>query len=198
MDIKLTKDGKYLLANQIFGFKDYKGDEHSIRYFTEIIDNLSFLKIKEINNSMQDFSSNTGIYVASHYLNFNSSNNLIIFVQNIISGDTILTVRGEQAIILDIAFYPDDRYLAVAFQDLGKIIIYNLETRGEIYFYNLGTYHTVAFSNNGQFIAGSVGDVLGLHFTNKWFTSVESSLIQATLTYPNPTHDIFNLEFDLI
>ncbi|MFH1051602.1 MAG: T9SS type A sorting domain-containing protein [bacterium] len=98
----------------------------------------------------------------------------------------------------DIAFSPDDNYLAVTYRSLGKIIIYSLETKEEVYFYNMGTYHTVAFSPNGKYVAGSVGPVLVLHFTYNWYNSVPENIIQTTITYPNPTMDSFNLEFDLI
>jgi WD40 repeat protein len=195
--VKITKDGNYLIICLTSAYKDFKGDSHCLKLYSEILNLSIFEKENEVKNTMAVFPSNTNKYIAFDYQDCEVSHKMTSFVYDIQLDSIILSIQGISS-KPDIAFSPDDRYMAVAFRYLGKIIIYDLETKEEKYFFNLGTYHTVDWSPNGYYIAGSVGEVLGLHFTDSVYTLVDNFQIDPVITYPNPTQDIFNLEFDLI
>ncbi|MFC2130119.1 T9SS type A sorting domain-containing protein [Bacteroidota bacterium] len=101
----------------------------------------------------------------------------------------------------DIDFSPDDRYLAVAYESKKGIEIWDLEEKQLVYTYlrnPLGSYLSVATSLDENYIAAGTGMRLYLYKSYWSMVTVPEQTIQATITYPNPADNLFNLEFDLL
>ncbi|MFC2131520.1 T9SS type A sorting domain-containing protein, partial [Bacteroidota bacterium] len=147
-----------------------------------------------------NYSSNNGRYVAGEYFKLNNPEDIAINVYDIVTDEIILSIPGYGSTIPDISFSPDDRYMAVAYEHQYKIEIWDLNEKQVVYEYHWhpqGPYWAVATSLDGNYIVAGTGRRIYLYESYWSKVSVPDNSIEATITYPNPAENIFNLEFDL-
>ncbi|MFC2131805.1 T9SS type A sorting domain-containing protein [Bacteroidota bacterium] len=202
INIKFTKDGKYLIASVRDVYENYKGEVYISKVYTELIDPLNFEVSRVIDYTEYNYSSNNGRYIAGEYFKLNNPEDIAINVYDIEINEIILSIPGYGSTISDIAFSPDDRYMAVAFwhTSQGRVEIWDLINKYIVYeYYTIPPgYPIVAcdISQDGDYITFNSGEALFLFpFIDP--IGIPENTIQATITYPNPAENIFNLEFDL-
>jgi len=111
--------------------------------------------------------------------------------------DIILTIPGVPTNIENITFSNDDKYLV--YSGGNRITIYDIQLKKIIFTYDDQTsYSTLSVSKNNQYIASGVSDYLILLQGKFNSTSVkEDVIINEFKTYPNPTSNSINFEFNL-
>lgn len=197
--VKITKDGNYLIICLSSAYKDFKGESHCLKLYSEFYNLNTFEKNNEVKNTMDIFCSNTGKYVAFDYQDCEVSQKMASFVYDFELNETIMTVPGISS-KPEIAFSPDDRYLAVAYESKTGIEIWDIVLKKIVYNYlrnPLGSYLSVGASHDGKLIVAGTNARLYLYKSYWSNVSVPENTINATITYPNPVMDTFQLEFDL-
>jgi WD40 repeat protein len=99
-----------------------------------------------------------------------------------------------------ITFSPDDKYVIAAYGSVtNKIIVYDILSGNEKYSFKSGTTRTIDVSSDGKYLAGGNGAKL-IIFNFDFQTSVKDDIpiISGLNTYPNPTNNTINVEFDLL
>lgn len=87
--------------------------------------------------------------------------------------------------------------MAIAYPYQSKLDIWDIENRNIVYTYQPGGYTAVSITSDKLYLIGAIGTCLvKWPFLSK-LSEINQELIQATITYPNPVHNIFNLEFNL-
>jgi WD40 repeat protein len=198
--IKITNDGKYLLLDLDTAYINYKNQRTTIESYCDILEFETLDLYKREHDIYNFFPSNSGEIVVLIYTNWDDEKNpdRKLFVKNIQTGEILLTLYDEQTFASDIAFSPDDKYMAVAYLHQSKIEIWDLINEEIKYIYQPGGYGSVDISTNLIFLVGSISNSLVLWPFDSKINVIEENQIQASITYPNPTQGIFNLEFDLI
>lgn len=196
--IKFLKNGQYLLASIDDEYKDMKGDLHTFKSYTLIISTENYTVLDTLFDTEYFYSSNSSRFMAGQYVKTNSHEDISINVYDLQQNQIILSIPGYYSIIPDIAFSPDDKYLAVAYSILGKIEIWNLALKQTKYIYQPGGYSAVDITSDNKYLVGGISNLLALWPFDTKVNTIDNLLIFATITYPNPTHDIFNIEFDLM
>jgi WD40 repeat protein len=198
-NLKLTKDGDLLLAklNQIYIDSknvEYVLSTYTIFYGANTMDSLKAIK----DGSMDIYPSQTGRFIA-----FDSRKNNIAAIIYETNLDSITwNIPGINSIISDIAYSPDDKYIALAIYHLsfGRIEIWDINLKLKIFQYQTvppgNPILSCDISNDNNLIVFNSGEAV-LLFPFNANLEVENRLIQATITYPNPAHSVFNLEFYL-
>jgi WD40 repeat protein len=201
INTKITKDNNYILSAVYDIWEDFKGGQHIIKAYIELIDPLNFEIVKIIDNANDIFLSNTSKFIALDYYKIDDTEDIAVNIYDLELSEIIFSISGNKSLISDIAFSPDDKYMAVAYESKKGIEIWDLENIELVYNYlrnPLGSYLSISKSTNNQYIVAGTNARLYLYKSYWSMVTVPDNEIQATITYPNPTHDIFNLEFELI
>jgi WD40 repeat protein len=102
--------------------------------------------------------------------------------------------------VRDMAFSPDDKYLELAYESYTGIQNWDIVNNQNVYSYlrnPLGSYLSIATSYNGLYVCAGTNKRLYLYKSYWSKVSVPDNSILATVIYPNPNINVFNLEFDL-
>jgi WD40 repeat protein len=200
-NIKISKEGSFITVLIRDVYENIKGEVYISKVRTEII-NLSTFEVVDIINDIElQFISNSFKYIAGEYfIKGDIGKDEYLAVYDVEDKNIVFEKSGPNT-IPDIAFSPDDKYMAVAYDHQYKLEIWDVTNKENVYQYKWdpkGPYWAVATSFNGNFIVAGTGRRIYLYKSYWSMVSVTDNTIQATITYPNPTQDIFNLEFDLI
>lgn len=140
-------------------------------------------------------------YIALNNENLDQINNSPgVLVFDIETGEEILSVPHNNSGVPDIAFSPDDRFLAVAWGGGSKhgLEIWDIQKKEMIKTYTPATHSFLNFSKNSNLIISGNNGFIILYKT-PWYTSVlNKNVFKALISYPNPTKSIINIEFDLL
>ena len=203
--LQYTKDGKYLAVEIRKLQADLKGDYQLIETYLDLFNPESNEKIKQLSIINGFEISNTGKYLITkgeyNQGNIPCEQQYGLRVSDIETQEELLTINWCPTDIRDIAFSPDDKYLAVAYYNGKKIEIWSLSEKNLKYQYftsPIDPYTAVTASIDNRLIAAGSGPRIYLYKSYWSMLSVPENAIQATITYPNPTMALFNLEFDLI
>ncbi|OGU60854.1 MAG: hypothetical protein A2X64_04625 [Ignavibacteria bacterium GWF2_33_9] len=116
-------------------------------------------------------------------------------VMDIETKQIVQSIPGSPSGITSIAFSPDGKYLAVAYELAGACKIWDIETGKIVYDFINGTHQNVAYSLNNQYIVTSIAQLLILY--NNPLTSVQPNLEIINTIFPNPTNQLVNIQFIL-
>jgi hypothetical protein len=196
-DIQLSKNGSYLFVSVAEGYtianKYFDLGDFSIVYDMNTKDS-----VRRIDNGVRIYPSNTGKYVT--FIPYKEDEEFFIYNTEIDS--IIFTKHGENNWISNISYTSDDKYFSVSYRgtDVGRIEIWDLFKKEYIKNYRTipagYSFFGVDISHNNDYIFGSSGSHCFLYYLNI-INEIPNNIIEATITYPNPVNNIFNLEFNL-
>ena len=116
-------------------------------------------------------------------------------VMDIETKQIVQSIPGSASGINSIAFSPDGKYLAVAYDYAGACKIWKLETAKIAFDFKYGTHQNVAFSKNNQYLITNIAQMLILY--NNPVNSVNSPYSNYDTLYPNPTNQSITIQFNL-
>jgi hypothetical protein len=199
-NIHYGKDDKTIIYTRRKAIPQSGPNGYYIYSSTHIIDAVTGEEIRKINyGGVLNITHDKGIAVIRDDINKFSFR-----VFKVDTWDLLFSVQGG----LDydffnqgqITFSPDDKYVIAAYGSVtNKIIVYDILSGEEKYSFKSGTTRTIDVSGDGKYLAGGNGVRLIL-FNFDFQTSVSDDvrLISGLNTYPNPTNNSINVEFDLL
>jgi WD40 repeat protein len=200
-----TPDGKYLIvsADSVQRINEQTGETKLLDAYTLVLDANSLETVKKIRDvygpSRRNYVSKTGKYFAAE----TDMTNILRIID--IETEEVVFVINLSTANYGFDFSSDDKYIAYTENADVKqgIQIWDLKNKTKVYNYKMtpdySVYTSVAFSNNDQYLLASDGGArMYLYRTNHFLSVEEEQNIQATVSYPNPSHGSITLDFTLL
>ncbi len=197
-----TADGKYLIvsADSIQRINAQTGETILLDAYTLVLDANSLETVKKIRDvygsSRQNFVSKTGKYFAAE----TDMTNILRIID--IETEEVVFVINLSTANYGFDFSSDDKYIAYTENgaDIKGIQIWDLSNKTKVYEYRRndnGPYTCVSFSNDNRYITACSAARFYLYRTDHFLSAEEDNNIQATITYPNPSHSSITVNFTL-
>ncbi len=198
-DIKYGKDDATILYETNRGLKGTPPPPD--RQYTIVIDAVTGAQKHRVEFAAFIVYSNDKTKIAYRVL----KDNVAIHIIDAETWQGIINIPGLPEDVNDMTFSPDEKYLVVAYGDLGKnISIYDLSNGAITYTYKRepieGPYTAVSASNNSLYIAAGTSSGRLYLYRAIYNPSIvnESYHLDSIIAYPNPNNqNIINLEFNL-